>query len=40
MGKFRDAMQSEMQLRGLAPRTQRVYTGWMKRLMLRVDWKM
>ena len=36
MGKFRDAMQSEMQLRGLAPRTQRVYTGWMKRLMLRV----
>lgn len=36
MGKFRDAMQSEMQLRGLAPRTQQTYTGWMKRLVERV----
>ena len=36
MGKYRDAMQAEMQLRGFAPRTQRTYTGWMKRLVLRV----
>jgi site-specific recombinase XerD len=33
MGKFRDAMQSEMQLRGLAPRTQQTYAGWMQRLV-------
>lgn len=36
MGKWRDAMQAEMQLRGLAARTQRSYTGWMRRLVLRV----
>ena len=36
MGKYRDAMQAEMQLRGFAPRTQRTYTSWMKRLVLRV----
>ena len=36
MGKYRDAMQAEMQLRGFAPRTQRTYTSWMKRLIVRV----
>jgi len=36
MGKYRDVMQAEMQLRGFAPRTQRTYTSWMKRLIVRV----
>jgi integrase/recombinase XerD len=36
MGKFRDAMQAEMRLRGFAERTQRTYTGWMRRLVLQV----
>ena len=36
MGKYRDAMQAEMQLRGFAARTQRSYAGWMRRLVLRV----
>jgi integrase/recombinase XerD len=30
-------MQAEMQLRGFAARTQRVYTGWMRRLVSRVQ---
>jgi site-specific recombinase XerD len=34
MGVFREAMGAEMQLRGFAPRTQRTYTSWMKRLVL------
>lgn len=33
MGQFRDAMQAEMQLRGFAARTQKAYTGWMRRLV-------
>jgi integrase/recombinase XerD len=33
MGALREAMQREMALRGLAPRTQRVYLGWMLRLI-------
>ncbi len=36
MGRMREAMQAEMQLRGFAPRTQRTYTNWMVRLVLRV----
>jgi len=36
MGKCRDAMQAEMRLRGFAERTQRTYTGWMRRLVSRV----
>jgi len=36
MGALRDAMQAEMQLRGFAPRTQRAYVGWMKRLVSEV----
>lgn len=36
MGKHRDAMQAEMQLRGFATRTQRAYTSWMRRLVLQV----
>ena len=35
MGQFREAMRAEMQLRGFAPRTQRVYTSWMRRLVSR-----
>lgn len=33
MGKMREAMQAEMQLRGFAPRTQQTYTHWMSRLV-------
>jgi site-specific recombinase XerD len=33
MGKYRDAMRAEMQLRGFAPRTQRTYTSWMRGLV-------
>jgi site-specific recombinase XerD len=33
MGQFREAMRAEMQLRGFAPRTQRLYTSWMRRLV-------
>ena len=33
MGKMREAMQAEMQLRGFAPRTQKSYTHWMGRLV-------
>ncbi len=33
MGVLREAMQREMALRGFAPRTQRVYAGWMRRLV-------
>ena len=33
MGAFRDAMQAELELHGLAPRTQRTYVAWMKRLV-------
>ena len=33
MGQFRDAMRAEMLLRGFAARTQKSYTGWMKRLV-------
>jgi len=36
MGRMREAMQAEMQLRGFALRTQRTYTSWMRRLVLRV----
>jgi site-specific recombinase XerD len=36
MGEFRDAMVGEMRLRGFAPRTQRTYSSWMSRLVLRV----
>lgn len=36
MGRMREAMQAEMQLRGFAPRTQRTYTSWMVRLLSRV----
>jgi len=36
MGVFREAMRAEMQLRGLAPRTQRTYTSWMRRLVSQV----
>src|SRR5262245_3844075 len=36
MGAFRDAMQREMGVRGLAPRTQKVYISWMKRLVSEV----
>jgi len=36
MGRMREAMQAEMQLRGFAPRTQRTYTSWMVRLVSRV----
>jgi integrase/recombinase XerD len=36
MGAFRDAMVGEMRLRGFAARTQRAYSGWMCRLVLRV----
>jgi len=35
MGRMREAMQAEMQLRGFAPRTQRTYTSWMVRLVSR-----
>lgn len=35
MGRMREAMQAEMQLRGFAPRTQRIYTSWMRRLVSR-----
>ena len=35
MGQFREAMRAEMQLRGFAQRTQRIYTSWMRRLVLR-----
>ena len=35
MGRMREAMQAEMQLRGFAPRTQRTYTNWMRRLVSR-----
>lgn len=33
MGALREAMLREMALRGLAPRTQRAYVGWMVRLV-------
>lgn len=33
MGVFREAMQREMALRGFAPRTHKVYVGWMRRLV-------
>jgi site-specific recombinase XerD len=33
MGVYRERMQTEMRVRGLAPRTQRSYTGWMARLV-------
>jgi hypothetical protein len=33
MGAMREAMLREMALRGLAPRTQRAYVGWMFRLV-------
>ena len=33
MGAMREAMLREMALRGLAPRTQRAYVGWMARLV-------
>lgn len=33
MGKHSNAMQEAMALRGLAPRTQEVYLGWMRRLV-------
>lgn len=33
MGKHSDAMQEAMALRGFAPKTQRVYLGWMRRLV-------
>ena len=36
MGQFREAMRAEMQLRGFAPRTQKSYTGWMRRLVAQV----
>ena len=36
MGKMREAMQAEMQLRGFAPRTQQTYTQWMSRLVSQV----
>lgn len=36
MGRMREAMRAEMQLRGFAPRTQRTYTSWMRRLLSRV----
>lgn len=32
MGALREAMQREMALRGFAPRTQKAYLGWMRRL--------
>ncbi len=35
MGRMREAMQAEMQLRGFAPRTQRIYTSWMRRFVSR-----
>ena len=33
MGELREAMQREMALRGFAPRTHKVYVGWMRRLV-------
>jgi integrase/recombinase XerD len=36
MGRMREAMQAEMQLRGFAPRTQQTYTQWMGRLVSQV----
>jgi integrase/recombinase XerD len=36
MGRMREAMQAEMQLRGFAPRTQQTYTHWMGRLVSQV----
>jgi integrase/recombinase XerD len=36
MGAFQEAMRSEMQLRGFAAKTQRVYIGWMRRLVAHV----
>lgn len=33
MGKHSDAMEEAMALRGFAPKTQRVYVGWMRRLV-------
>jgi site-specific recombinase XerD len=33
MGKHSDAMEEAMALRGFAPKTQRVYLGWMRRLV-------
>jgi integrase/recombinase XerD len=35
MGVMRDAMVREMALRGLAPKTQRAYVGWIARLVSR-----
>jgi site-specific recombinase XerD len=35
MGKHSDAMEEAMALRGFAPRTQRAYLGWMRRLVKR-----
>ena len=34
MGVFREAMQREMALRGFAPRTEKVYVAWMRRLVV------
>ena len=33
MGKHSDAMQTRMVARGFAPRTQKAYLGWMRRLV-------
>jgi site-specific recombinase XerD len=35
MGKHSDAMEEAMALRGFAPKTRRVYLGWMRRLVKR-----
>ena len=35
MGKHSDAMEEAMALRGFAPKTQRAYLGWMRRLVKR-----
>jgi site-specific recombinase XerD len=35
MGKHSDAMREAMALRGFAPRTQKAYLGWMRRLVKR-----
>lgn len=37
MGAMREAMLREMALRGFAARTQRTYTGWMRRLVSQVQ---
>jgi hypothetical protein len=35
MGTHSDAMREAMALRGFAPRTQKAYLGWMRRLVKR-----